>query len=78
MNETRQRTSSPTTSTTSTANGRGASRPRACIVRQVDRIEVPLVRDIETLVGAGYDVDLVVLRITNEHHWPTSHRVSTW
>jgi glycosyltransferase involved in cell wall biosynthesis len=44
-------------------------RPRACIVRQVDRLEVPLVRDSEALVEAGYDVDLIVMRIDDENHW---------
>jgi glycosyltransferase involved in cell wall biosynthesis len=47
----------------------GPARPRACIVRQVDRIEVPLVRDSEALVDAGYDVDLIVMRIDDERHW---------
>ena len=45
------------------------SRPWACIVRQVDRLEGPLVRDSEALVDAGYDVDLVVMRIEDENHW---------
>ncbi len=46
----------------------------------MDRIEVPLVRDCEALVAAGFDVDLVVMRIDDEHHWsdlPEQVRVIT-
>ncbi len=69
MTDTRSSTSTPTSSTRPTSTSRTSTRPRACIVRQVDRIEVPLVRDCEALVDAGYDVDLVVMRIDDEHHW---------
>ncbi len=73
MTDTRSSTSKPSSTTTTTATPRSApqssDRPRACLVRQVDRIEVPLVRDCEVLVDAGYDVDLVVMRIDDVHHW---------
>lgn len=59
----------PTTTTSTTAPGTGdAIRARACIVRQVDRIETPLVRDAEALTADGYLVDLVVMRIASDDH----------
>ncbi len=61
---------SPTTAdATPTSTPHSSTRPRACIVRQVDRVEVALVRDSEALVEAGYDVDLVVMRIDDDHYW---------
>jgi glycosyltransferase involved in cell wall biosynthesis len=37
-------------------------RPRVCIVRQQDVYELPVRREAEALVGAGYDVDILFMR----------------
>lgn len=44
-------------------------RPRACMVRQVDKLEVALLRDSEALVAAGYEVDIVMMRPPEASHW---------
>lgn len=43
-----------------------STRPRACLVRQVDRVETPLVRDATALAERGFDVDLVIMRIRDD------------
>ena len=37
-------------------------RPRVCIVRQTHYYEMPVRREAEALVGAGYDVELIHMR----------------
>jgi glycosyltransferase involved in cell wall biosynthesis len=39
-----------------------STRPRVCIVRQTDIFEIPLQRMGETLVEAGYDVEILCMR----------------
>lgn len=41
---------------------RGGRRPRVCIVRQTHYYEMPVRREAEALVSAGYDVELIHMR----------------
>jgi glycosyltransferase involved in cell wall biosynthesis len=41
---------------------RNGQRPRVCIVRQTHYYELPVRREAEALVGAGYDVELIHMR----------------
>jgi len=44
-----------------TPSGRG-SRPRVGILRQTNHYELPVRREAEALVGAGFDVDVILMR----------------
>ena len=45
------------------------TRPRACLIRQADRIETSLSREYEALVEQGYDVDVVIMRPPGPAYW---------
>lgn len=45
-----------------TMSSTGGKRPRVCIVRQTHYYEMPVRREAEALVGAGYDVELIHMR----------------
>lgn len=45
--------------------GRPSDRPRVCIIRQTDHYELPIRREAEALVGAGFDVDVICARASS-------------
>ena len=47
---------------------RNGTRPRACIVREMDEYEPPVQREAEALVSAGFDVEVLCMRHAKRPH----------